>query len=269
MKTQSPTQPPSVALYHFWSSVCSVRCRMALEEKNVVWESRYIDLFKFDQLQPEYLAINPDGMVPTLVYNGHVIKESVIIDEFIEQAFPGLRLIPADPVRAAAMRQFIKTCEDALAPIALLTYVAYILPKLRNRWGDEELRAQAEKRPTKFLRDLHGRGVRGEITNAELDKAAADVESLLDELERILDPGPWIVGDFSLADITIAPYMFRLNALGQERFWSRGRRPRIHAWYASISSRPAFQRAVSWPDENGGGYEEVGLQSGAVSDRSN
>ena len=34
-----------VELYHFWSSVCSVRCRMALEEKGVKWTSRYIDLF--------------------------------------------------------------------------------------------------------------------------------------------------------------------------------------------------------------------------------
>ena len=64
-----------VELYHFWSSVCSVRCRMALEEKGVSWTSRYIDLFRFDQLQPEYLAINPDGLVPTLVHNGVAIHE--------------------------------------------------------------------------------------------------------------------------------------------------------------------------------------------------
>ena len=51
----------AVELYHFWSSVCSVRCRMALEEKGIEWTSRYIDLFKFDQMEPGYLAINPDG----------------------------------------------------------------------------------------------------------------------------------------------------------------------------------------------------------------
>jgi hypothetical protein len=42
----------TVELYHFWSSVASVRARMALAEKGVEWTSRYIDLFKFDQLQP-------------------------------------------------------------------------------------------------------------------------------------------------------------------------------------------------------------------------
>ena len=124
--------PPVVQLYHFWSSVCSVRCRMALDEKGVKWESKYIDLFKFDQLTPEYLAINPDGVVPTLVCDGQPIRESVIINEYIDDAFRGPSLIPADPLRAARMREFIRTCEVALTPIALLTYVKYILPKLRN-----------------------------------------------------------------------------------------------------------------------------------------
>jgi len=73
-----------VELYHFWSSVCSVRCRMALEEKGIEWTSRYIDLFKFDQMQPGYLAINPDGLVPTLVHNGAPVRESTVINEYID-----------------------------------------------------------------------------------------------------------------------------------------------------------------------------------------
>jgi glutathione S-transferase len=251
--------PRRVELYHFWSSVCSVRCRMALEEKRVQWESKYIDLFKFDQLTPDYLAINPDGVVPTLVVDGEPIRESVIINEYIAAAFPGVSLVPAEPLRAARMRGFVRQCEEALSPIALLTYVKYILPKLRNRWSDEELRQHAAKRPTKFLRDLHSRGISGEISPAELGQAARDIERLLDDLERVLEPGPWIVGEFSLADIAIAPYMFRLSALGQDQFWSAARRPRINDWYRRLSARPAFEAAVSWPDENGGGYQEVGL----------
>jgi glutathione S-transferase len=87
---------------------------------------------------------------------------------------------------------------------------------------------------------------------------------LLDRLERVLDPGPWIVGeDFSLADIAIAPYMFRLSALGNDQFWSKDRRPRVNEWYVRVSARSAFQTAVSWPDESGGGYEEVGLKAKA------
>jgi glutathione S-transferase len=262
-QSEQKNGPVTVQLYHFWSSVCSVRCRMALDEKGVKWESKYIDLFKFDQLTPEYLAINPDGVVPTLVCDGQPIRESGIINEYIDGAFPGPSLIPTDPLRAARMREFIRTCEDALTPIALLTYVKYILPKLRNRWSDEELHKQASQRPTKFLRDLHSRGIRGEISEQELIQSSMDIEVLLDSLEAKLAPGPWIVGEFSLADVAIAPYMFRLSALGQDRFWSDERRPRIHDWYQRLSSRPAFLSAVSWPDENGGGYQEVGLKPAA------
>ena len=48
---------------------------MALEEKGVPWTSRYIDLFKFDQMKPEYLAINPKGVVPTLVHDGTPVRK--------------------------------------------------------------------------------------------------------------------------------------------------------------------------------------------------
>jgi glutathione S-transferase len=249
-----------VELYHFWSSVCSVRVRMALEEKKVAWTSRYIDLFKFDQLKPEYLAINPSGMVPTLVHDGQAITESSVINEYIDAAFPGIALVPRQPLQAARMREFCKACDDGFDAIAKLTMVKYILPKLRNRWGDDMLREQAGKRPTKFLQDLHSRAVRGEIHEPELLDARGSIDTLLDRLEDVLKAGPWIVGEFSLADISVAPFMFRLSALGQDQFWSVARRPRVHAWYEAISKRDSFNVAVSWPDESGGGYEEVGLK---------
>ena len=144
----------TVQLYHCWSSVCSVRCRMALEEKGVTWESKYIDLFKFDQLTPEYLAINPDGVVPTLVHNGAVIRESVIINEYIDAAFPGPRLIPSEPPAAARMRLLIRTCETALAPVALLTYVQYILPKLETDGATGAHAKRKSGRPNSFATSI-------------------------------------------------------------------------------------------------------------------
>ncbi len=153
----------AVELYHFWSSVCSVRCRMALEEKGVAWESRYIDLFAFDQMKPAYLAINPGGIVPTLVHDGEVVTESTIINEYIDEAFDGPALQPSDPLQRARMREFIRKCEDDFDGIVKLTAVKYLIPKLRNRWSDEELTKQAERRPLKFYRDIHGRALRGEI----------------------------------------------------------------------------------------------------------
>lgn len=108
--------------------------------------------------------------------------------------------------------------------------------------------------------------MRGEITEQELAESRTTIERLLDDLEQILDPGPWIVGQqFTLADIAIAPYMFRLSALGADQFWSHNRRPRVNEWYSRLAARPAFRTAVSWPDESGGGYEEVGLKPALLS----
>ena len=250
----------AVELYHFWSSVCSVRARHALEEKGVPWVSRYIDLFKFDQMQPAYLKINPHGVVPTLVHDGEPITESNIIIEYVDDAFPGPSLKPKEPLKLARMREFLKLMDDEFPAIVLPTMVKYLLPKLKNRWSEEELKQAAERRPMQFYRDVHRRGIRGEVTPEEIEACLKRVEGILDKMDAMLVPGPWLLGaQFTLADISVAPYMFRMLALGQERFWSKTKRPRVAAWYERIAARPAFQKAVSWPDESGDGYEEVGL----------
>jgi glutathione S-transferase len=258
----------TVELYHFWSSVCSVKVRMCLEEKRVPWTSRYIDLFRFDQMQPEYLKLNPDGVVPTLVHDGKPIRESSIIAEYIDDAFEGPALKPADPLKRARMREFIRLCDDGLPAIVLPTMVKYILPKLRNRWGDEELARRAEQRPTDFYKRVHRKAIQGAVSEAELAECFVALDKILDRMQQMLiDNGKWIVGEFSLADIAVAPYLFRLSALGEERFWSATKPSRITDWYKRILERETFQVAASWPDETGGGYEEVGLKASLPTNR--
>jgi len=252
----------AVELYHFWSSVCSVRARMALEEKQVAWESRYIDLFQFQQMTPEYLAINPDGVVPTLVHDGQPVRESAIIIEYVDEAFDGPPLAPERAIDRARMREFMRYTDDRFPAIVFPTYVKYILPKLKNRWGEEELRKQADRRPIDFYKDVHGRGVRGEISPEEIERCDKSIEEILDRMETMIadSGGPWLMGErITLADIMVAPYFFRLLALGRNEMWAEGARPGVHGWYEALNERPAFRTAVEWPDESGGGYEEVGL----------
>jgi glutathione S-transferase len=252
----------NVELYHFWSSVCSVKVRMCLEEKRVPWTSKYVDLFRFDQMEPDYLKLNPDGVVPTLVHDGEPIRESSIIAEYIDEAFEGPALKPEDPLKRARMREFIRVCDDGLPAIVLPTMVKYILPKLKNRWGDEELARRAEQRPTDYYKRVHRKAVEGAVSEAELAECFTSLEKILDRMEQaLIEHGNWIVGEFSLADIAVAPYLFRLSALGAERFWSTTKRPHVAGWYARILERETFQVAASWPDETGGGYEEVGLKA--------
>jgi glutathione S-transferase len=249
-----------IELYHFWSSVCSIKVRMCLEAKGVDWTSRYIDLFKFDQLTPEYLEINSDGVVPTLVHDGKVVVESSIINEYVNDAFDGPSLSPADPYVRARMRNFVKICDDGLPAIALPTMVQYVVPKLKNRWGSEELEKRIGDRPTKFLQEAHRKGLDGALTPEEQASCSARIEAILDRMEsELAHGGDYLFGDLSLGDIAVAPYLFRLSALGQTIFWSESLRPRVALWFARIQKLKSFQVAASWPDESGGGYAEVGL----------
>jgi glutathione S-transferase len=138
--------------------------------------------------------------------------------------------------------------------------VKYIFPKLKNRWGIEELTKQRLADP-KNTTGTSTPAPCGEITEQELMVSRTSIQGLLDDLERTLDTGPWVVGQqFTLADIAIAPYMFRVAALEADKFWSHNRR--VNEWYSKLAAHPAFRTVVSWPDESGGGYEEVGLEPG-------
>src|SRR5271165_3344123 len=75
-------------LYHGMASTCSKKVRLCLYEKGLEFESHLLDLQKFEQHAPEYLAINPNGVVPTLVMNDKPVIESSVIIEFIDDCFP-------------------------------------------------------------------------------------------------------------------------------------------------------------------------------------
>ena len=168
--------------------------------------------------------------------------------------------MPKVPVDRARAREFIRMCDDRLPAIALPTMVKYILPKLRKRWSEKALLEQATLRPNDFLKLSHNRALSGEISEEELQDCYRRIDGLLDVMETELERnGEWITGQFSLADIAIAPYLFRLTRLAGDRFWSKTLRFRVNQWYERMVHRTAFRSAVSWPDESGGGYEEVSL----------
>ena len=210
------------------------------------WTSRYIDLFKFDQMRPEYLAINPRGMVPTLVHDGKPVRESSVINEYIDAAFTGPPLTPPDPWASAdASRLSVRR--------GLLRHRKADHGEIHPSEAKEPLErrriAQAGREPAdKILPGCSRPRGPSRETGQELAAARATIDELLDQLERTLAPGPWIVGSqLSLAEISVAPYMFRLAALGADQFWSSQRRPRVNTWYRNLAARPAFKTAMSSP----------------------
>jgi len=78
----------ALELYHGLASTCSKKVRLCLYEKDLRFTSHLLDLQKFEQHRPEYLALNPKGVVPTLVHDGKAVTESSQIIVYLDEHFP-------------------------------------------------------------------------------------------------------------------------------------------------------------------------------------
>ena len=94
----------AIELYNAPQSTCSQKVRLTLAEKGLAFKEYRLKLFAGDQLRPEYLALNPNGVVPTVVHDGTPIIDSSVIMEYLDEVFPWPRLSPSDPKQRAEMR---------------------------------------------------------------------------------------------------------------------------------------------------------------------
>ena len=77
-----------LVLYEHSTSVCAIKVRLTLLEKGIDYESRFVDLRRGDQFDPEYRKIHPGAVVPALVHDGQTILESSVIQYYLEDASP-------------------------------------------------------------------------------------------------------------------------------------------------------------------------------------
>jgi hypothetical protein len=102
-------------LYHNDMSTCAQKVRATLAEKDLVWDGHELNLRTGEQHRPQFLKLNPRGVVPVLVHDGNVIIESNIIMEYLEDAFPDTkRLMPSSAVGKAAVRNLLQRLDTAL-----------------------------------------------------------------------------------------------------------------------------------------------------------
>ena len=236
-----------LTLYHFWSSTCSRRVRICLAEKAIRWQGQHVDIVKnMDNLEAWYLALNPNGVVPTLDHDGKLVIESNVIIQYLDDAFPGPRLTPEDPYLKAKMREMLDKFEYVVhTNINVISYNRRHLPRVSHLSKDEQRdlirRIGNPDRRQRMLERLES-GV-SEEAEARAERRLADI---LDEMEVLLDGCHWLLGDFSLADVSIAPFMEWMEANNLDRLTDFSKRPGVGAWWKRMRARAGYQEAFNF-----------------------
>jgi glutathione S-transferase len=232
----------TLELYHAPQSTCSQKVRICLAEKKLDWVDRRVNLATREHLMRDYLALNPNGVVPTLVHDGHVILDSSVICEYLDEVFPDPPLVPRDPVRRAELRAWLRYLEEV--PTAAIRVPSFHQALAQRFAGLDEAAfrtKEADIRPLRkhFYRRMGPQGFDPEDVAASLE----ELDNALQRMEAALAKGPWLMGqDYTLADIVVTPSIDRMADLGLGKAWSRGY-PRVTLWYGRMQARPAFQAA--------------------------
>jgi len=117
----------TLRLYSYWRSSAAYRVRIALNLKRLHYEIVPVHLLESggQQRLPEYLAINPQGLVPTLLHGHRLLRQSIAIIEYLDETWPDPPLLPAtarDRARARALAQAIACDVHPLNNLRVLQY---------------------------------------------------------------------------------------------------------------------------------------------------
>jgi glutathione S-transferase len=229
----------NLVLFHAAHSTCSQKVRLCLAEKDLAYESRVLQLRRNEHLSPEYLAINPNGVVPTLTHDDAPVRDSSVICEYLDEIFPTPALSPPTPLGRAEMRAWLRYLEEApTVAIRIPSINAIFLPFLAQHgdlWDDI-------KRRTPLRKQLYERIGEAGFDASEVRHSMEQLSAALQRAERAIAEGGFLVGErLTLADLVFLPTVVRMEDLGLSSMWAD--LPALSRWYAALCARPAFARA--------------------------
>lgn len=243
----------SIELYHSPGSLYSQIVKLVLAEKNIQWSSHLLNLFTFENLQPNYLKLNPQGFVPTLVDGDKVICDSVAIMYYLDRKFPNPKLTLAESESQKKMHYWIDLQQHF--PMTEIIYSNY------KGFDGMVLRKSIQIKEKHILRLLK--------TNPDLKKKYTDklenikelnqtikdsqkmihinaqIEPTLDKLECQLRQTEWLGNNnYSLADVLWTATLHHLEELNFAHLWSQEKRPAIDKYFQCLKTRPNFKTAI-------------------------
>lgn len=199
-------------LHGYFRSGASYRVRIALNLKGIAYDDAIYHLRKGEQNGRGYLALNPQGLLPTLEIDGAVLTQSLAICEYLDETHPEPALLPADPVRRAKVRAFAQIIACDTHPVQNLK----ILSRLREMGHD----------------DAEVNGWAAKTIEEGLDACAALIAD---------ETGPYCFGDtVTLADVCLIPQLVNARRFGPDP----ARWPRLLEIEAACMKLDAFTRAA-------------------------
>jgi len=226
-------------LYNAPQSTCSQRVRFVLNAKRLPFDEVKLNLLEGDQLKPDYLKLNPNGVVPTLDHDGAVVTDSNVIIEYLDEVSPADGFTPENPVKRARMRALMHYMDEMpAAAVRVPTYNLAFLPGFQ-KMSREAFVAFAESKPLRreFMLTMGQTG----FPRKDMDEALARLRRTYERMDAEIEKsgGPWLLGDeLTLADISVMPALVRMDDLRMSQQWQD--LPRVAAWFDNIRAQPAF-----------------------------
>ena len=229
-------------LYHSVNSVCAQKVRVVLAEKGLEYREHLMTL-RGDQFDEEYMKLNPNAVVPTLIHDGRPVIESSVILYYLDEAFPNPPLMPADLHLRARVRQFNKLIDEYVHnSCTILTFATAFRPWFAGLSGEEieqRLAKSPSRQRTEYKRDVALNG----LDSRYVRDALGHHEKLLKTMAAALVEGPWLAGEaFSLADAAVIPYLLRLDLLRLRSFFSGVKG--LDTWYERMRARPSVKKEL-------------------------
>jgi len=227
-------------LYHNKMSTCAQKVRLVLAEKRLAPIMRHLNLRAGEAQTPEYIALNPGGVVPTLIDKGQPIIESAVICEYLDDAYPTPPLRPADPIERARMRLWTHKPDAWLHKSIGETSFSIAF---RHQMTPEAL--AAIKDPAK--RAYREKMVRLGFDMPGVEESVKGCGRLIQQMSQALSSSPWLAGpEYSLADIAMLPYVERLEHLQLSFLWEG--QAQFADWLARSRSRASYAAIMDYLD---------------------
>ena len=226
-------------LYNAPQSTCSQRVRFVLNAKGLAFDEVKLNLLDGDQLKPDYLKLNPNGVVPTLDHDGQIVIDSTVIAEYLDEVAPAASFTPENPVRRARMRALMHFIDEMpAAAVRVPTFNLAFLPRFQ-KMSREDFVAMAESKPLRreFMLTMGQTG----FPQAEMDAALGRLRRAYERMDAEIaaSGGPWLLGErITLADVAVMPALVRMHDLGMPDWQNL---PRVAAWFDNIRAEPAFK----------------------------